>query len=68
MIDVVVCLIIALLVAAALLGVVNAVLSLPPFSGFAPYSRVIYALIVLLIVLLVIQYCLVGGSRITHFG
>jgi hypothetical protein len=57
MISLLICLIIALIVAAAVMGVVRAVLALPTFAGFAPYGGVIYALIVLLVVLLVIQYC-----------
>ncbi len=61
MIGLIICLIIALVVAAAVLGVLRAVLALPPMAGFAPYGGVIYALVVLLVVLLVIQYCFFGG-------
>jgi hypothetical protein len=53
----IVCLIIALVVAAAVLGVVRAVLALPPMANLAPYGGVIYALILLLIVLAVIDFC-----------
>jgi hypothetical protein len=60
MIPLVVCLIIAIIVAAALLGVVRAVLALPGSATFAPYGNVIYALIVLLVVLVVVQYCFGG--------
>ena len=49
--NLIVCLIIALVVAAAVLGVVRAVLALPPMANIAPYGGVIYALILLLIVL-----------------
>ena len=61
MIDLVICLIIALIVAAAVLGVVRALLALEPFTTVAPYGGVIYALIVLLIILLVINYCFGAG-------
>ena len=56
MISIVICLIIAIIVAAAFMGVVRAVLQLPAWGGLAPYGGVIYALIVLLVVLVVIQY------------
>lgn len=61
MIDLVICLIIALVVAAAVLGVVRALFALPPLANLAPYSGVIYALVLLLAVLLVIQYCFGTG-------
>ncbi len=60
MIDLLICLIVALLVAAAVLAVVRALLALPPLAGFAPYGGVIYALVVLLIVLIIVEYCLGG--------
>ena len=60
MVDLIICLIIALLIAAAVLGVVRTLLALPGFAGFAPYGAVIYALVVLLIVLLVVSYCFGG--------
>lgn len=53
----IICLIIALVVAGAFMAVVRAVLALPGWAGFAPYGGVIYALIVLLVVLAVIDYC-----------
>lgn len=57
MINLVICLVVALIIAAAVLGVVRAVLALPPMANFAPYGGVIYALILLLVVLIVIGYC-----------
>jgi hypothetical protein len=57
MIGLVICLIIALVIGGAVMGVVRAVLALPGWAGFAPYGGVIYALIVLLCVLMVISYC-----------
>lgn len=65
MIDLVICLIVALLVAAAVLGVVRALLVLPQMSTLAPYGGVIYALIVLLVVLVIVRYCF-GGFPLTH--
>jgi len=55
MIALVIWLIIVLLVAGAVLGVVRAILSTPPFASFAPYSNVIYALFVLLAVLVIVS-------------
>ena len=55
--NLIICLIVALLVAAAVLGVVRAVLALPPMATLAPYGGVIYALILLLVVLAVIDFC-----------
>jgi uncharacterized membrane protein len=55
-IGLIVALIVVLLVAGAFLAVVRAILSLPPFASFAPYSNVIYALIVLLVVLICVSY------------
>ncbi len=60
MIDLLICLIIALLIAGAVLAVIRALLSVPQFSGFAPYGNVIYALAVLLVVLCVVEYCFGG--------
>jgi len=57
MISLVICLILALVVAAAVLFVVRAILSLPFFASVQPFANVIYALIVLLIVLVVINTC-----------
>lgn len=56
----IICLIVALLVSAAVLGVARAVLSLPPLANLAPYGSVVYALIVLLVVLAVISFCFPG--------
>ena len=56
----IICLLLALVVAAAVMGVVRAVLALPAWTGFAPYGGVIYALAVLLVVLAVIQFCFGG--------
>jgi hypothetical protein len=55
--NLIICLVIALIVAAAVLGVVRAVLALPPMANLAPYGGVIYALILLLMVLAVVGYC-----------
>jgi hypothetical protein len=55
--NLILCLIVALIVAGAVMGVVRAVLALESWSWFAPYGGVIYALIVLLIVLAIINYC-----------
>jgi len=60
MISLLICLIIALIVAAAVLMVVRALLALPGFAAFTPFGNVIYALVVLLIVLIVISYCFGG--------
>jgi hypothetical protein len=46
--------------------VVRAILALPAWAGFAPYGGVIYALIVLLVVLVVIQFCF--GANLGHLG
>lgn len=62
----IICLIIALVIAAAVLGVVRAVLALPGWAGFAPYGGVIYALIVLLIVLAIINQCFGYGGNLLH--
>jgi len=61
MIDLIICLIIALIIAGAIMGVVRAILALPGWNSFAPYGGVIYALIVLLAVLVVINYCFGPG-------
>jgi predicted membrane channel-forming protein YqfA (hemolysin III family) len=55
MIGLIVWLVCVLLVIAALLGLVRAVLNLPPFNAFQPYTAVIYALIVLLCVLVLVS-------------
>jgi hypothetical protein len=64
LIPLIICLIIALVVAGAVMGVVRAVLALPNWAGFAPYGNVIYALIVLLVVLVVINYCFGYPTRL----
>jgi len=61
MIGLLIWLIVVLLVAGAVLGVVRAILSTPPFAAFQPYGNVIYALIVLVIVLIVVG-AFYGGS------
>lgn len=69
MVGLVVCLVIAIIVAAAALGVVKALLALPPMASLAPYNGVIYALIVLLVILLIIQYCFGGiPGRSSHIS
>ncbi len=65
LISLVICLIIALLITAAVLGVLRAVLALPPLSGLAPYGGVIYALVVLLAILIIVSYCFGGFG---YFG
>lgn len=55
MIGLIIWLIVVLLVMAAVLGVVRAVLALPIFANLQPYTNVIYALIVLLMVLLAVE-------------
>lgn len=54
-------LIVVILIAAAVLGVVRAVLALPVFASLQPYVGVVYALIVLLIVLLCASMLYNGG-------
>lgn len=56
MISLLITLIVVLLVAAAVLGVVKALLALPPFANLQPYANVIYALIVLLVILIAVSY------------
>lgn len=67
MIGLVICLIVALVIAGAMMGVVRAVLALPGSAGFAPYGGVIYALIVLLVVLIVINYCFGWPGHVIDF-
>jgi hypothetical protein len=55
MIGLIIWLIVVLLVAGAVLGVVRAVLATPLFAAVQPYGNVIYALIVLLLVLVIVQ-------------
>lgn len=55
MIGFIIWLVIVLFVAAAVLGVVRALLALPIFQNLQPYVNVIYALIVLLMILIIVQ-------------
>jgi hypothetical protein len=55
MIELIIWLIVVLLVGAAILGVVRAVLALPPFETVRPYGNVVYALIVLLVILVAVS-------------
>jgi hypothetical protein len=48
-------LIIVLLIAGGVLGVVRAVLATPAFANLSPYTGVIYALIVLLVILVCVS-------------
>lgn len=64
MIELLICIIIAVIVAACVLGVVKAILALPPFVSLAPYGGVLYALVVLLVVLVAISYCYPGHFRL----
>lgn len=65
MIDLLICLIIALLIAGAVLGVLHALLAIEPFkTSYAPFAQLIYALAVLLALLLVLGACL--GGYIPH--
>lgn len=57
---VLICLLIAIVIAAAFMALVRAILALPPFIDLAPYGGVIYALIVLIVVIAVINYCYPG--------
>jgi hypothetical protein len=66
MIGLLICLLLAIVVAAAVMGVVRAVLALPPMNALAPYGGLFYAVVVLLVVLLVIEYCFSGGLA-RHF-
>jgi hypothetical protein len=68
MIDMLICLLIAIVVAALVLGVVRALLALEPLASIKPYGTLLYAIVLLLIGLIVIQYCVVGGARLTHIG
>jgi hypothetical protein len=67
MIGLVICLIVALVIGGAVMGVVRAVLAMPGSSAIAPYGGVIYALIVLLMVLLVISYCFGYPGHVVDF-
>jgi hypothetical protein len=58
MIDTLICLLVAIVVGAGVLGVVRAVLALPPMAGIKPYGGLFYAIAVLLIILLVVKFCL----------
>ena len=58
MIETLICLLIAIVLAAAFLAIVRAVLALPPMAGIAPYGGVFYAVAVLIVLLLVIKFCL----------
>lgn len=55
MIGLLIYLVIVLIVAAAVLGVVRALLALPGFNGLQPFAGLIYALIVLIAVLWVVS-------------
>lgn len=55
LIELIIWLILVLLVAGAVLGVVRAVLSTPPFLNLQPYANVVYALIMLLVVLVIVS-------------
>jgi hypothetical protein len=48
--ELIIWLVVVLLVLAAFLGLIKAILSLPPFADLQPYTGVIYALIVFLCV------------------
>lgn len=61
MIGLIIWLIVVLLVAGAILGVVRAVLATPLFRDFQPYTNVIYALLVLLVVLVIVSMFYGGG-------
>lgn len=52
-----------LLIVAAVLGLLRAVLALPPFSGLAPYTGVVYALVVLIVVLIIVD-AIYGGPNV----
>lgn len=64
-IDLIICLIIALIIAGAVLAVVRELVRLEGWAWLRPYGGVIYALIVLLVVLVVIQFCF-GGLPLHH--
>lgn len=55
MISLIIWLIVVLIIVAALLGVLRAVLALPGMAFLGPYSNLIYALVVLLVVLWIAQ-------------
>lgn len=61
MISLLIWLILVLLVAGAVLGLVKAILALPLFANVQPYANVIYALVVLLVVLYVVDGFYHGG-------
>ncbi len=67
MIGLLIWLIVVLLIAAAVLGVVRALFALPPLASLAPYTGVIYALIVLVIVLIIAD-AILGGGRLGVLG
>lgn len=66
MINILLCLVVALVIAAAVLGVVRAALALEPLASVRPFGGLLYALIVLLIVLVVVQYCFGGLHDFRH--
>ena len=55
MISLLIWFLVIVIVAAAVLAVVRAALALPIFAGLAPYTNLVYALVVLLIILAVVQ-------------
>lgn len=55
MIGLLILIIVVVLIAAAVLGVIRALLATPLFAGLGPYANLIYALCVLLIVLIVVS-------------
>lgn len=60
MIELLICLIVAILVASAVLGLVSALLQLPSLGHVQAYGNVLYALIVVILVLILIGYCFPG--------
>ncbi len=61
MIGLLIWLIVVLLIAGAVLAVVRAVLATPLFVSIQPYGNVVYALIVLVIVLIIVQLFYIGA-------
>ncbi len=61
MIGLLIWLIVVVLIAGAVLAVVRAVLATPLFASMQPYGHVVYALIVLVIVLIIVQMFYAGG-------
>lgn len=55
MISLLIWIVVAIVICAAVLGVVRALLATPLFAGLAPYGGLIYALVVLILVLICVQ-------------